>query len=150
MERPDLAEDARFALYRPREGNYFELAKIVEAEFATRSYSEWEKRLTDYDVPFAPVLSVTGYLESEQVKWLELADVQPDGLALMRAPWRFGGQRPDRSSVAPRVGADSRDVAGEVYSEEKVNELAASGVLDVADPELHTPPTTRQSPKEKS
>ncbi|MEE4023660.1 CaiB/BaiF CoA-transferase family protein [Gordonia sp. PKS22-38] len=131
MERPDLAEDPRFAVYRPREAHYFELVKVVEAEFATRSYAEWEKRLTEQDVPFAPVLSVTGYLESDQVKWLQLADIQHDGLALMRPPWRFGGERPERSPVAPRVGADSRDVAREVYSDETIDELAASGVLDL-------------------
>lgn len=134
MERVDLLEDDRFALYRPREANYFELVKIVADEFMTKTFTEWEKLLTLHDVPFAPVLTMTGYLENEQVKWLQVADVQPDGLALMRPPWRFGGQRPARSSHAPRVGADSQDVAREVYSDKQIDQLALAGVLDLDDP----------------
>ncbi len=37
MNRMDLTEDPRFAEYRPRESNYHELAKIVEAEFEQQS-----------------------------------------------------------------------------------------------------------------
>lgn len=129
MGRMDLTEDPRFALYRPREANYFELAHIVEAEFATRTFAEWEELLIKFDVPFAPVLTMSGYLQNEQVKWLQVADTQPDGLALVRAPWRFDGERPERNPVAPRVGADTLDVAHEIYSDEQINELAAKGVL---------------------
>ncbi|MFG3618664.1 CaiB/BaiF CoA transferase family protein [Nocardia sp. NPDC047654] len=131
MDRGDLAVDPRFAEYRPREANYFELAEIVEAEFEQRSFAEWEKRLTAEDVPFAPVLSMTGYVEHEQVGWLRMIEPQDDGLALLRPPWRFAGERPERPGVAPRVGADTRAVAGEVYPAEKVDELVAAGVLSV-------------------
>lgn len=133
MERTDLLEDPRFAEYRQREANYFDLVKIVEGEFASRTNAAWQHRLTECDVPFAPVLTVTDYLESDQVKWLEIADVQSDGLALMRPPWRFDGERPERSSRAPRVGADSLDVAREVYADDTIDELVASGVLDIDD-----------------
>jgi crotonobetainyl-CoA:carnitine CoA-transferase CaiB-like acyl-CoA transferase len=78
MNRMDLTEDPRFAEYRPREANYFELVKIVEAEFEQKSKQHWEEVLTTADVPFAPVLSMTGYLEHEQVKWLELVEPQAD------------------------------------------------------------------------
>ncbi|NEW26650.1 CaiB/BaiF CoA transferase family protein [Nocardia cyriacigeorgica] len=129
MDRTDLAEDPRFAEYRPREANYFTLAGIVEAEFVHRSTEEWEKALTAEDVPFAPVLTMTGYVEHEQVDWLGMVEPQDDGLALLRPPWRFDGERPDRPGVAPRVGADTRAVAAEVYPSGKVDELLASGVL---------------------
>ncbi|MDV7085492.1 CoA transferase [Rhodococcus sp. IEGM 248] len=129
MDRMDLAEDTRFAEYRPRESNYFELVPIVEAEFAKQSKDHWEKVLTEADVPFAPVLSMTGYLEHEQVEHLDLVEWQPDGLALIRPPWTFDGERPDRGDRAPKVGADTRSVAGEVLPAEKIDELLASGVL---------------------
>ncbi|MEV6362299.1 CaiB/BaiF CoA transferase family protein [Nocardia asteroides] len=131
MDRADLAVDPRFAEYRPREANYFELAAIVEAEFEQRTFAEWEKRLTAEDVPFAPVLSMTGYVDHEQVEWLGMVEPQDDGLALLRPPWRFGGERPDRAGAAPRVGSDTRAVAGEVYSADQVDELVAAGVLSV-------------------
>ncbi len=131
MDRPDLAEDPRFAEYRPREAHYFELAKIVEAEFERRTFAEWEQALTAQDVPFAPVLSMTGYVGHEQVDWLRMVEPQGDGLALVRPPWRFDGERPDRPGAAPRVGADSRAVAAEVYSAEQIDALIAAGVVSI-------------------
>ncbi|MCP2288837.1 CaiB/BaiF CoA transferase family protein [Nocardia amikacinitolerans] len=133
MDRTDLAEDPRFAEYRPREAHYFELVKIVEAEFERRTFAEWERVLTDHDVPFAPVLSMTGYVEHEQTRWLGMVEPQTDDLALLRPPWRFDGERPDRPGAAPRVGVDTRAVAGEVLSADQIDELVAAGVLFVED-----------------
>ncbi|MFF2319268.1 CaiB/BaiF CoA transferase family protein [Arthrobacter sp. NPDC058097] len=127
--RLDLTEDPRFALYRPREANYFELVPIIEREFSTRPRAHWERVLTEADVPFAPVLSMSGYLEHEQVEHLQIIDRQADGLALVRPPWTFNGVRPDRHGRAPKVGADTRAVVGEVLSTETVEELLAAGVL---------------------
>lgn len=129
MERPDLMADPRFAEYRPRESNYFELVKIVEAEFATRSKEYWEQALAANDVPFAPVLSVSEYVHHEQVKWLGMVEPQSDDLALIRAPWTFGGERPERSGRAPRVGEDSRAVAAEVYAPDQIDALIEAKIL---------------------
>lgn len=129
LDRMDLAEDPRFAEYRAREHNYFELVPIVEAEFATRPKDHWERVLTEEDVPFAPVLSMTDYVEHEQVQHLNLVERQPDGLALVRPPWTFDGERPERNGRAPRVGSDTRAVALEVIDDEQLEKLLAVGVL---------------------
>ena len=129
MDRMDLTEDPRFGEYRPRESNYFELVPIVEAEFAKQSKDYWEKVLTEADVPFAPVLSMTGYLEHEQVEHLKLVEWQPDGLPLIRPPWTFDGERPDRGTRAPKVGSDTRAVASEVLPAEEIDALLERGVL---------------------
>jgi crotonobetainyl-CoA:carnitine CoA-transferase CaiB-like acyl-CoA transferase len=129
IDRQDLAEDPRFAEYRAREANYFELAPIIERVFATMPRSHWEQVLIESDVPFAPVLSISGYLNHAQVDHLQMIDRQPDGLALVRAPWIFNGERPARTGRTPKVGADTREIAGEVLSAEKVEELIASGIL---------------------
>ncbi|KHL01365.1 CaiB/BaiF CoA transferase family protein [Sinomonas humi] len=129
LGRLDLAEDPRFAEYRPREAHYFELVPIIEKEFATKPKAHWEAVLAEADVPFAPVLSLTGYLEHDQVKHLQMIDRQPDGLALVRPPWTFDGERPDRRGRAPKVGADTRAIAGEVLPPEQVDEFLAKGIL---------------------
>ncbi|GHE94036.1 CoA transferase [Amycolatopsis deserti] len=131
MSRPDLPEDPRFAEFRHRERNYFELVKIVEAEFATKPKDEWEKRLTEYDVPFAPVLTMSGYIEHPQVKWLDLIEPERNGVSLVRPPWRFEGARPERGGDAPRVGQHSREVASEICDDAEIDELVAAGVLYV-------------------
>ena len=130
LGRRDLTEDPRFLLYRDREAHYFELVPIVEAEFRTKTAEEWEKLLTELDVPFAPVLTMAGYATHPQVEWLELFEQpQDNGIALLRPPWRFNGTRPDRGGVTPRVGQHTRQIAAEVYDQARIEELLASGVL---------------------
>lgn len=129
MDRRDLGQDPRFAHYPDRERHYFELVEVVQAEFLRRPAGQWEKRLTDADVPFAPVLTMSGYLEHPQTEWLDIMEPERNGVSLLRPPWRFGGIRPDRGGVAPRIGQHSREIAGEVYDESRIDELLAAGVL---------------------
>jgi crotonobetainyl-CoA:carnitine CoA-transferase CaiB-like acyl-CoA transferase len=131
MGRPELTEDPRFHPYREREANYFELVPIVEAVFATRPLHEWEDLLTEHDVPFAPVLTMETYIDHPQTKWLELFEPGPNGMQLLRPPWRFDGTRPDRGRPTPRIGEHTREIAGEVYDGARVEELVSAGVLVV-------------------
>ncbi|KAA9163255.1 CoA transferase [Amycolatopsis acidicola] len=133
MGRHDLADDPRFVTYARRWDNYFELAEIVQAEFLRKPAREWEKLLSEADVPFAPVLGMGGYLSHPQTEWLEVTEPETDGLALVRPPWRFSGARPERGRVTPRVGQHSREIAAEVCGESRVDALVAAGVLFTAD-----------------
>lgn len=129
MDRRELADDPRFATYKLREAHYFELVRIVEAEFARKTGSEWEKLLTAFDVPYAPVLTMSGLAAHPQTEWLGLLEPERDGFSVVRPPWRFGGSRPDRGGEAPRVGQHTRRIAAEVYDEAHIEELIAAGVL---------------------
>ncbi|NKQ55524.1 CoA transferase [Amycolatopsis sp. K13G38] len=133
MDRRDLADDPRFTTYTQRWDNYFELVDIVQAEFMTKPADEWEKLLSEADVPFAPVLGMGGYLSHPQTEWLKLTEPETDDLALVRPPWRFSGTRPDRGRTTPRVGQHTREIAAEVYDESRVDELVAAGVLFTED-----------------
>jgi crotonobetainyl-CoA:carnitine CoA-transferase CaiB-like acyl-CoA transferase len=129
MDRRDLAEDPRFTTYNQRTEHYFALVPVVEAAFTTKTTAEWEKLLIDADVPFAPVLTVSGYITHPQTQWLNMVDTQRDDLALVRPPWRFDGHRPQRGTTAPRVGEHTRDIAAEVYDTATIDQLLESGVL---------------------
>jgi len=129
MDRRDLADDPRFATYKLRDAHYFELVPVVEAEFARKPAREWEKLLTACDVPYAPVLTMSGLAAHPQTEWLGLLEPERDGVSLVRPPWRFGGARPDRSGRAPRVGQHTREIAAEVYDDMRIEELIAAGVL---------------------
>jgi crotonobetainyl-CoA:carnitine CoA-transferase CaiB-like acyl-CoA transferase len=129
MGRPDLADDPRFKNYVTRCDHYFKLASIVETEFLRKTSKEWEELLTAHDVPYAPVLTMSEYVDNPQVKWLELIGPEQDGLALLRPPWRFGGQRPHREQHVAAVGEHTREIALEVYDEATVDHLIADGVL---------------------
>jgi crotonobetainyl-CoA:carnitine CoA-transferase CaiB-like acyl-CoA transferase len=129
MGRQDLADDPRFTTYDDRRLNYDALTTIVEAEFLTKPGEEWEKLLTDADVPFAPALGMGGYLDHPQTEWLEMTEPESDGLALLRPPWRFDGARPRRTAPTPRVGEHTAEIAAEVYEQSRIDDLVASGVL---------------------
>jgi crotonobetainyl-CoA:carnitine CoA-transferase CaiB-like acyl-CoA transferase len=127
--RPELAADPRFPNFREREKHYAEITAIAAAEMLKRPSSEWSKLLTEADVPFAPVLTVDDYVHHEQVDWLRLVQPEEHGVSLIGPPWRFGGQRPVRPTSVPRVGEDTRAIAGEVYDAKTVEDLVARGVL---------------------
>jgi crotonobetainyl-CoA:carnitine CoA-transferase CaiB-like acyl-CoA transferase len=129
MDRRDLANDPRFTTYSLRMDHYFELAEIAGAEFAKKPAGEWEKLLNAADVPFAQVLTMSGYAAHPQVNWLHLLEPERNGLSLLRPPWRFGGARPERTGVTPKVGQHTREIAAEVYDQSRIAELLAAGVL---------------------
>jgi len=129
MGRQDLADDPRFETYVTRSEHYFELADIVETEFLRKTSAEWEERLTKYDVPYAPVLTLPEYFRHPQVDWLELFGPEQDGLALLRPPWRFGGERSHRDQHVAVVGEHTREIALEVYDDATIDRLIADGVL---------------------
>ena len=129
LGRPELAEDPRFLTYQDRLTHYFELRPIVEAEFARRDRSEWERLLIEYDVPFAPVLTAAELVRHPQTDWLQMMEPERDGLALVRAPWRFSGERPERDFIAPQIGEHTREIAGRVLDAAEIDRLFGEGVL---------------------
>ena len=131
--RPELYDDTRFTTYYERDKHYFELVPIIESEISKLTYGEWEKILSDHDVPFSPVHTMEGFISHPQVEWLELVEPEDNGLSLLRPPWRFGGTRPDRNAKAPHVGEHTREIAAEVYEPERIDTLIASGVLGTQD-----------------
>lgn len=126
--REDLVGEPRFRTYDDRRapGHYAELTTIMAEAFAKRSRAEWEARLLDADVPFAPVLTMREMVLHEQTRWLELLGPEVKGLPLVRAPWRFDGARPERSADAPHVGEHSREVLGQICSDGDLEALESS------------------------
>jgi crotonobetainyl-CoA:carnitine CoA-transferase CaiB-like acyl-CoA transferase len=133
MDRRELADDPRFTTYGQRGDHYFELADILRAEFLRRPAADWEVRLTEADVPFAPVLTASGFLSHPQVEWLDLVEPERDDLVLVRPPWRFDGVRPDRGAEVPEVGQHSREIAAEVYDDGYVTHLIDAGVISAGE-----------------
>ena len=129
MGREDLADDPRFRSYYDRMNNYFELKPIVEAEFLKRSRRDWEEILIARDVPFAPVLTMEDLATHPQTQWLRMMEPEQEGKLLVRAPWRFEGERPNRDVTAPEVGEHSRELASEFLSPAEVDALISDGVI---------------------
>jgi crotonobetainyl-CoA:carnitine CoA-transferase CaiB-like acyl-CoA transferase len=148
IDRQDLADDPRFRTFATRCDHYFELAEIVEPEFLRKTTQEWEQLLTSHDVPYAPILTMSEYVDNPQVKYLELLGPEHDSLALLRPPWRFAGARPQRSEHVAVVGEHTREIAEEVYDAGIVDKLIADGVLyvETAEQEATAPRETDALP----
>lgn len=127
--REELIEDPRFITYDDRRvpEHYQELVRIMAEAFVQRPRSEWEQMLTAADVPFAPVLTMHEVVSHEQTEWLQLYGPKVGNLPMARMPWRFDGQRPERSDHPAHVGEHTRDILREIYSEEEVEQMIASG-----------------------
>lgn len=131
IERQDLQEDPRFQRYTDRavRANYEALDKILAQEFAKRSRDEWEQRLAQADVPYAPVLGMLEVAGHPQTQWLQMLGKEPGGLPLVRPPWRFDGQRPARDQAAAQVGEHTLEVLSEIRSPSELDALCANGTV---------------------
>jgi len=133
--RPELIDDPRFRTYNDRRvpEHYEEQVRIMEEAFIQKPRAEWERLLAEADVPFAPVLSMHEVVEHEQTRWLELVGPMVQGLPMVRPPWRFDGQRPERSDLRARVGQHTREVLREICSDAEIDALIAHGDVKVAE-----------------
>ena len=133
VAREDLIEDPRFRTYQDRTvpENYRVLVEILEQEFAKHSYGEWERRLSDADVPFAQALTMRQLAEHPQTQWLQMFDRSENLKVLLRLPWKLDGARPHRPGHVPSIGEHTRQVLAEVMSEGEIDELAASNAIFV-------------------
>ena len=129
--REDLIDDPRFRDYgeRMKSENFAQLKEILEAEFVKHPRAEWERRLEEADVPFAPALTVREVADHPQTQWLKLLTHPYEGQALVQPPWKFDGERPVRMDRAPQVGEHTWEVLGEVRSEAELATLAEKGTI---------------------
>lgn len=129
--REDLIDDLRFRSYADRTipANYRVINEILEQEFSRFPRREWERRLAEADIPFAPALTMREVASHPQVEWLHLLDRGSNGDALVLPPWRIDGVRPSRGGNVPRVGEHTRQVLSEVLTSQELDSLAAKGVI---------------------
>lgn len=129
--REELSDDPRYATYAARvePQNYFAIAQILKEAFLARTRSEWEAALIDADVPFAPALTMQEIFAHPQASQLELFGHTPDNSMLVRPPWRFDGERPERDRSAPEIGTDTAKVLGALVGESELARLEDLGVV---------------------
>ena len=133
IDRPDLAEDARFADMVIRRENGAACVAELDAEFAKRTFDEWKSILARLDAPWAPVQSVAELLEDPQVEANGyIGEVVVDGgvsYRLPAVPVQFDGQ-PPALRRAPEHGEDTEALLLELgYGWEDIGALKEAGVV---------------------
>jgi crotonobetainyl-CoA:carnitine CoA-transferase CaiB-like acyl-CoA transferase len=112
IERPDLANEARWARMTGRVTGRNELIPDLARTMLERPVKEWIDRLEARGVPCGPINNYRQVFEDDQVKHRELrVDLErPDGtpVATIATPLRLKGTPPVYQSAPPALG-DSTD-----------------------------------------
>ncbi|MFO1079316.1 MAG: CoA transferase [Reyranellaceae bacterium] len=135
LERPDLADDPRFATNRDRADNRAALFAALGAIFATRSRDAWMARLLAANVPAGPVRSLAEAYASPEMQARGLARSVPHPLGGtvpdIAPPFRFSATPLADPVPAPGLGQHAdpvlRDLLG--YDDTRRAELAAQGAF---------------------
>lgn len=108
IERPDLADDARFMTRDARVTHYDLLKAELASAFHTQPRAEWCRRLEEQDVPHAPIWSIDEVLNDPQVRHLRtFYDMQHPKLGPVvgiQRPVLIDGQRGPNRMAAPTLG----------------------------------------------
>lgn len=139
LDRADLIEDPRFAVYEQRLDNRCALQEIIHDRMTRDTTEYWLDRLSEFDIPNAPILSVGGALEQPHVLSRGLVETTrhptEGAMRLVRGPIRFDGRGPSAASAPSLLGEDTHDVLRKAlgYGEERIEELAAKGAIPSLD-----------------
>ncbi len=117
IERPELAQDERFATPAARTANYAELRQILMDTFSGRDRAEWIERLAAEGVPGGPVNRVDEVAEDPQVRHLgtfarTLHPAMGEVIGI-KSPIRIDGARRDAPPPPPELDADAAAIAAE-------------------------------------
>jgi crotonobetainyl-CoA:carnitine CoA-transferase CaiB-like acyl-CoA transferase len=136
LERPDLGRDPRFATPTLRRDRRDEVDRIIAEVTRTRTVAEWQERLTNFDVPHAPVLGVSAALAHPHAvargMVVSAEHATAGSVRIVGRPIKFpdAPQRP--STAPPTLGQHTvevlRDQLG--YSDAEIAALRRDGVID--------------------
>ncbi|MBN1936876.1 MAG: CoA transferase [Anaerolineae bacterium] len=135
IERPDLAQDARFQSNALRTENQPALDEIVRAITAQKTTAQWIEILEAHRLPYSPIHTVDQVVQDPNVRYRGMiAEVDQPGMGrieMVGSPFHLS-ETPGRvESPAPLLGQHSAEVLREVlgYSEQRIQALIAAGAI---------------------
>lgn len=117
IDRPELADDERFATPIARTSNYETLRVLLAGIFRTRRREEWMDALAAEEVPAAPVYTMAEVSADPQVQHLDPFGraVHPEmgEIVTIRSPIRLDGQRRETSDAPPTLNEHAAAITEE-------------------------------------
>jgi crotonobetainyl-CoA:carnitine CoA-transferase CaiB-like acyl-CoA transferase len=133
--RADWAADPRFATNVLRVQNRAALVPLVELEMRRRPSAEWQRLLTEAEVPHAAVLDYRQLFALDQAaaRGLKLTVHDPAGrpVELVGTPFHIAGAELPVPSLPPRLGEHTEEVLRDVLrmSSADVERLRRDGIV---------------------
>jgi crotonobetainyl-CoA:carnitine CoA-transferase CaiB-like acyl-CoA transferase len=132
INRPNLADDPRFASFAVRLQNRAEVTRLLDEALMTRTTAAWLAHFAG-SVPAAPVHDVRSALTSDFVAaedrvWSFPHPDRPD-FRMVAPAFRFPGEEPPKAAAAA-CGGDTDAVLGELgYTADRIAALREGGVI---------------------
>lgn len=130
--------DLRFETFAGRQAHIDDVHRLLEDVFHSRTTADWEKLLSEADIPCTPLQSLSGLLEDPHLNaigFFEKRDHPVEGnVRTMRASSRWSLTQPAHFDGAPILGQNTREVLSHVgYSPEEIEHLHSDGAIRVAE-----------------
>ncbi|WP_194903603.1 CaiB/BaiF CoA transferase family protein [Catenulispora rubra] len=114
LDRPQWADDPRFATNSARLDNRAEIDRLIGDRLATGTRAQWRARLEDAGIPCAPVQTTAELVAHEQTRELGIiGTADPGEIGVVGLPLSFDGLRPPPLHSVREIGADN-DLLGSV------------------------------------
>jgi crotonobetainyl-CoA:carnitine CoA-transferase CaiB-like acyl-CoA transferase len=133
IERPDLADDQRFATALGLDENGNALAKILESVFAERTWGEWVRRLQAFEGQWAPIQDALSVCDDPQAAangyLVQSRSSTGEDLVVIQPPVQFDGV-PAATRPAPAFAGDGDTILAELgFDTERIIELKFNNVV---------------------
>ena len=134
LDRPDLAEDPRFATTDMRQQHRDVLTPMLNEAFKSRTYAEWEVRLRAENLMYGPILSPEQVIEDPQALANDFfEEVDQPGVGTFRtinSPNKFVQNPASIKSTTPGLGEQTDEILGELgYNTSGIDELREAKVI---------------------
>lgn len=134
IDRPELADDPRFATNPQRVANRAELIALLQAHFMSRPATDWLARLQAAGVPAGPVNTLREVFSDSQVIHeglrVDVAHPTAGTAALLGLPFAFSESPADVRLPPPLLGQHTDDILAELgYNDDEVAAWRDAGVI---------------------
>jgi crotonobetainyl-CoA:carnitine CoA-transferase CaiB-like acyl-CoA transferase len=117
IEAPQLATDPRFATRLARIENYDALGRELDKIFLTRDCAYWVQRMSDHDVPFAPINKVDAVVKDPQVQHMGImvpVENPHEAKQQVRPAVQINGERAESVRSAPKINEQGADIRAQL------------------------------------
>lgn len=135
LDKPEWADDPRFALNRDRVANRDTIDNLVQAALATRSRSEWIAALDEVGIPSGPINNVAEALDSPQTRGrgmvTEIDHPWAGMIKMLGLPIRMEGTPSSIRRHPPMLGEHTDEVLAEMLGldDEQIQALRNDGIV---------------------